>query len=64
MGGGGWGGVGNTGHGTIYIYIYNECVYTWNPNDPCFELNGKAFSWRVQNPKVEDKQVPHRHISF
>ena len=24
-----WGGGGNTGHGTIYIYIY-----TWDPKDP------------------------------
>ena len=25
--------------GYSYIYIYNIYIYTWNPNDPCFDWN-------------------------
>ena len=44
----GGGGGGNTGHGTIY---------TWNPNDPCFEWSSGLLLEGL-NPKIEDNQVP------
>ena len=43
---------------TIAVYIYiNQCIYTWNPNDPSFEW---SFGLLLEgsNPKIEDKQVP------
>ena len=44
----------------MFGYVH---VYTWNPNDPCFDWNfGRVLEgW---SPKIEDKQVPGSYSSY
>ena len=49
----------------IYIYLYclykSSAIYTWNPNDTCFEWS-LGLLLESSNPTIEDKQVPGIYI--